>query len=111
MVRHEESTRLQYGLVDRALAFGWVRSQILGIDEDLGKSGTTAEERPGFQRLVAKVSLAHVGIGFGLDISLLARSNGDWHHLLEVCALFGPLIGDLDGIYDPLEYNDSDLER
>jgi Resolvase, N terminal domain len=56
--------------------------------------------------LVAAVSLAHVGIVFGLDISRLARSHRDWHHLLAVCALFGPLIGDLDGIYDPLDYND-----
>src|SRR5499427_7179730 len=106
MVRHQESTRLQYGLVERALAFGWARSQVLVIDEDLGKSGTTAARRPGFQRLVAEVSLAHVGIVFGLDISRLARSNRDWHHLLEVCALFGTLIGDLDGSYDPRDYND-----
>src|SRR5262249_24307082 len=106
MVRHQESTRLQYGLVERALAFGWARSQVLVMDEDLGKSGTTAAGRPGFQRLVAEVSLAHVGIVFGLDISRLARYNRDWHHLLEVCALSGTLIGDLDGIYDPLEYND-----
>src|ERR687883_649663 len=106
LMRHQESTRLQYGLVDRALAFGWARSQVLVIDEDLGKSGATAAGRPGFQRLVAEVSLAHVGIIFGLDISRLARSNRDWHHLLEVCALFGTLIGDLDGIYDPRDYND-----
>src|SRR2546427_10925908 len=39
-------------------------------------------------------------------MSRLARSNRDWHHLLEVCALFGTLIGDLDGIYDPTDYND-----
>src|SRR5712691_3128769 len=104
MVRHQESTRLQYGLVERALAFGWARSQVLVIDEDLGKSGATAAGRPGFQRLVAEVTLAHVGIVFGLDISRLSRSNRDWHHLLEVCALFGTLIGDLDGIYDPLDY-------
>jgi len=106
VARHQESTRLQYGLVERALAFGWAQPQVFVIDEDLGKSGTTAEGRPGFQRLVAEVSLAHVGIVFGLDISRLARSNRDWHHLLEVCALFGTLIGDLDGIYDPLDYND-----
>src|SRR5439155_471129 len=34
------------------------------------------------------------------------RSSRDWHHLLEVCALFGTLIGDLDGVYDPMDYND-----
>ena len=81
MVRHQESTRLQYGLVERALACGWARPQVLVMDEDLGTSGPTAEGRPGFQRLVAEVSLAHVGIVFGLNISRLARSNRDWHHL------------------------------
>jgi len=104
--RHQESTRLQYGLVDHALALGWAQQRVLVIDEDLGKSGTTAEGRPGFQRLVAEVSLEHVGIVLGLEMSRLARSNRDWHQLLEVCALCGTLIGDLDGIYDPRDYND-----
>jgi hypothetical protein len=39
-------------------------------------------------------------------MSRLARSNVDWHRLLEVCALFGTLIADLDGLYDPALYND-----
>jgi hypothetical protein len=30
----------------------------------------------------------------------------DWHQLLELCALFHTLIADLDGIYDPVQYND-----
>lgn len=106
MLRHQESTRLQYGLVDRGLALGWAKPQVLVIDEDLGKSADTMAGRSGFQRLVAEVSLAHVGIILGLDMSRLARSNRDWHHLLEVCALFGTLIGDLDGVYDPTDYND-----
>ncbi len=106
ILRHQESTRLQYGLVDRALALGWAKPQVLVIDEDLGKSADTMAGRTGFQRLVAEVSLAHVGIILGLEMSRLARSNRDWHHLLEVCALFGTLIGDLDGVYDPTDYND-----
>ena len=31
--RHRESTRLQYALVDRAIALGWARSQVIVIDE------------------------------------------------------------------------------
>lgn len=106
VLRHQESTRLQYGLAERAQALGWAKSQVLVIDEDLGKSADSAAGRSGFQRLVAEVSLAHVGIIFGLEMSRLARSNRDWHQLLEVSALFGTLIGDLDGIYDPTDYND-----
>ncbi len=106
VVRHQESTRLQYGLVERALELGWPRERILVLDEDQGTSGSTAEGRVGFQRLVAEVGLDHVGIVFGIDMSRLARSCRDWYQLLEVCAVFGTLIGDLDGIYDPIDYND-----
>ena len=103
---HQESTRIQYGLVHRAEALGWPPSQILVIDDDLGKSGATAEGREGFQRLVAEVSLDHVGLILGVDISRLARSSKDWHQLLEICAIFKTLISDLDGVYDPSQYND-----
>jgi DNA invertase Pin-like site-specific DNA recombinase len=103
---HQESTRLQYGLVSRAQALGWEASRILVIDDDLGKSATSAQGRAGFQRLVSEVSLDHVGMIFGVEMSRLARSNKDWHQLLELCALFHTLIADLDGIYDPEQYND-----
>ncbi|NEQ27631.1 MAG: recombinase family protein, partial [Microcoleus sp. SIO2G3] len=106
VIDHQESTRLQYGLVDRAQALGWSRKRVLTIDEDLGKSGSTAEGRSGFGRLVGEVGLNHVGLILGIEMSRLARCSKDWHHLLEVCALFGTLIADLDGIYDPSQYND-----
>src|SRR5438270_3442755 len=103
---HQESTRLQYGLTCTAQALGWTADRIVLIDDDLGKSGSSAEGRAGFQRLVTEVSLDHVGIILGIEIARVARSNKDWHQLLELCALFGTLIGDLDGIYDPAQYND-----
>src|SRR6266478_93119 len=103
---HQESTRIQYGLVSRAQALGWAADRVLVIDEDLGKSATSAQGRVGFQRLVSEVSLDHVGIIFGVEMSRLARCNKDWHQLLELCALFHTLIADLDGIYDPALYND-----
>ncbi|MDJ0704017.1 MAG: recombinase family protein [Leptolyngbyaceae cyanobacterium MO_188.B28] len=103
---HQESTRLQYGLVERAEALGWSQKRILTIDNDLGKSGSTAEDRLGFQQLVTEVGLNHVGLILGVEMSRLARSSKDWHQLLEICALFRTLIADLDGIYDPSQYND-----
>jgi DNA invertase Pin-like site-specific DNA recombinase len=104
--RHQESTRLQYGLVDRALQLGWARERILTIDDDLGRSAASAEGRPGFQRLVADVGLGRVGLVLGVEMSRLARSCRDWHQLLEICALRDTLIADSDGIYDPATYND-----
>lgn len=106
IIDHQESTARQYALVDRAVALGWPRDRILVIDEDQGKSGQSAEGRLGFQRLLSEISLDHVGIVLGLEMSRLARSCKDWHQLLEVCALFRTLLADQDGLYDPTNYND-----
>jgi DNA invertase Pin-like site-specific DNA recombinase len=103
---HRESTARQYALEQRAVALGWPRDRVTVIDDDQGQSGQSAEGRLGFQRLLAEVSLDHVGIIFGLEMSRLARSNKDWHQLLELCAIFRTLLADQDGIYDPTDYND-----
>ena len=106
VVEHPESTRVQYGLAARAQALGWAPERILVIADDLGKSGTSADGRLGFQRLVAEVSLGQVGLILGVQMSRLARSGTDWHQLLELCALFGTLLADWDGLYDLARYND-----
>ena len=81
-------------------------AQVLLIDDDQGQSGRSADQRLGFQRLLAELTLDHVGIVLGLEMSRLARSSKDWHHLLELCAVFGALLADQDGIYDPCDSND-----
>jgi DNA invertase Pin-like site-specific DNA recombinase len=75
-------------------------------DDDLGRSGATAEGREGFQRLVDDVGMGKAGIVLGLEVSRLARNNADWHRLLEICALTETLILDEDGLYDPCAFND-----
>ena len=48
----------------------------------------------------------HVGLVLGLEMSRQSRSCRDWHHLLEVCGLFGALLADQDGLYDPSDPDD-----
>jgi DNA invertase Pin-like site-specific DNA recombinase len=103
---HQESRERQYALADYAVALGWPRERILVIDEDQGRSGRNAEQRPGFQRLLAEVTLDHVGVVLALEISRLSRSSKDWYHLQELCAVFGTLLADQDGIYDANDSND-----
>ena len=103
---HGESTRLQYGLTGRASALGWPASRVMVIDEDLGRSAANAAERPGFARLVAEITMGHVGLVLGLEMSRLARAGRDWHQLIELCSLAGALLADADGVYDPNWYND-----
>ena len=101
-----ESHALQYQLGQRAQTLGWPKAQVVVIDDDLGKSGITAENRSGFQALVSAVGLAQVGIILVTDVSRLARNCSDWYQLLDLASLCGSLIGDASGIYDPRDYND-----
>jgi Recombinase zinc beta ribbon domain/Recombinase/Resolvase, N terminal domain len=48
----------------------------------------------------------HIGLVLGLEMSRLSRTSREWHHLLEVCALFGTLLADQDGVYDANDTND-----
>ncbi len=106
VLKNRESTDLQYQLARRAVQLGWSEDRVLVIDDDQAHTASTAEGRFGFQRLLAEVSLNHVGIVLGIEMSRLARSCKDWHGLLELCALFGTLLYDHDGVYDPAHYND-----
>ncbi len=106
VLEHRESTARQYALADRAVALGWPRAAVQVIDEDQGHSGSSAEGRSGFQRLLTEVSSDRVGLILGLEMSRLARSCKDWHALLELCAIYRTLLADADGLYDPSQYND-----
>ncbi len=106
VLEHRESTARQYALADRAVALGWPTAAVEVIDEDQGHSGSSAEGRSGFQRLLAEVSSDRVGLILGLEMSRLARSCKDWHALLEVCSIYRTLLADADGLYDPSQYND-----
>jgi DNA invertase Pin-like site-specific DNA recombinase len=101
---NHESQRRQYGLQDRARELGF--SDVVVIDEDLGRSGSGLVERPGFQRLVAAVLGGEVGAVFSIEASRLARNGRDWHHLIELCGMAGTLVVDTEGIYDPRLLND-----
>ena len=106
VTHHRESTDLQYQLVARGVQLGWPRERVKVIDEDLGKSGTSATERQGFQYLIAEIGLSRVGMVISFDASRLARNNCDWYQLLELCGVFGTLIADSERIYDPNIFTD-----
>ena len=106
VIEHRESTERQYHLRDRAIELGWPPSRVEVIDEDQGRSGSTATHRTGFQRLASEVGLGKVGIVFMLEASRLARNNSDWHRLIEICGVSGTLIADEGAVYNPREPND-----
>jgi DNA invertase Pin-like site-specific DNA recombinase len=101
---HLEGQKRQYGLSQRAQELGF--TQVVVIDEDLGRSGSGLQARPGFGRLLAAVCQGAVGAVVALEASRLARNNRDWHHLVDLCGLTDTLLIDDDGIYDPKLLND-----
>jgi DNA invertase Pin-like site-specific DNA recombinase len=103
--QNQESRHNQYALVQRAIDLGWLPERIHLIDCDLGQSGQDSQ-RPGFQSLVAAVSLGKVGLILAYEASRLARNNTDWYTLLDLATVVGVLIADTEGIYDPRDYND-----
>ncbi len=103
---NHESTRRQYQLAQRAQAMGWTETAVEIIDEDLGRSGAQAKNRPGFTRLVQSVARSQVGAIFVLELSRLARSSSDWQRLIALCAVTRVLLIDDNTIYDPNHHND-----
>ena len=103
---NQESTERQYNLKSKAESLGWKGDQIRILDRDLGQSGSATTNREDFKALVGEVAMGRVGAIFSLEASRLARSNQDWHRLLELCAITSTLVIDEDGCYNPAEFND-----
>jgi DNA invertase Pin-like site-specific DNA recombinase len=102
---NQESLQMQYGLGQRAVELGWVPTDVRVVDSDVGRTGSSAKGRRGFQQLVADVTLGKVGIVLAYDATRLARNCSDWYQLLDLCGYRGCLIADRDGIYDPSSVN------
>jgi DNA invertase Pin-like site-specific DNA recombinase len=100
VLTHQESTRLQYALRQRALECGWSPDSIEVIDADQGLTAEVADGRAGFKEIAARVTLGQVGILFSYDVTRLSRNLSDWFPLLDLCGYRHCLIGDRDGIYD-----------
>jgi len=102
VLEHQESTRRQYELKQRARQLGWSDERIVVIDDDLGQSASDASQvRRGFERLLAEVVVGRAGAIFSLEVSRLARRDSEGHRLVEIAALSDTLLIDEQNVYDP----------
>ena len=105
----ENADRLQrqYHLRQQALALGWPAERVIVIDSDIGRSGASATDRPGFQALVRQVRRGCVGIVMALDPSRLTRNFVHWRHLVDTCAMSDTLLlVEQDRLFDPADSDD-----
>jgi len=100
---HTASAARQDDLAGRARDRGWPPERIQVIDQDQGRSGTSATSRDGFQHRAAQVGRGRAGAVLSLEASRLARSCSDWYRLIEIGALTDTLVIDEDGVDDPTQ--------
>ena len=60
---------MQYGPVEQAVRLGWPASRVMVIDEDLGRSASSAPGQPRLQRLVTEITMGHVGLVAHRDVT------------------------------------------
>ncbi|HSD91264.1 MAG TPA: recombinase family protein [Kofleriaceae bacterium] len=104
VVHNDESRRLQYAMRERLLSLGWRDVEV--VDDDLGRSAAGHVERPGFEHLMASVSMGDVGAVAARELSRFARNSREWQKLLEVCRYVDTLLVDQDAVYDVRSSND-----
>ena len=105
------SQTFQRSQVEMARAYGWSEEQIVVIDEDLGKSGSTLERRTGWQRMLEAIAANTVGVVFAANVSRLGRQMLPVEELRLLAAYHGTLLC-LDGRFsDPRDPNDTVLTQ
>jgi DNA invertase Pin-like site-specific DNA recombinase len=104
--RHRESAQVQIQLRELALQWGWPAERIRVLDGDQGCSGATTVGRDDFAWLLSEIALGHVGLVIGFQINRLARDDETCCHLINRCAAAHALLADLDGLYNPRDFND-----
>lgn len=89
---NQESRRLQYAMKERLHELGWRKVEV--IDDDLGRTASGTVQRPGFARMVARVSLGELGAVAAREVSRFAWNNREWYPLVEICGIVNTLLID-----------------
>ena len=101
------STEYQRGLTEVGRSLGWHDSQIQIIDEDLGRSGSSAERRTGLQRLQMMIAAKQVGVVIVATVSRLSRNVLDFELFRILAAAHNTLLYTDGRLVDPADSNDT----
>lgn len=89
--------------------WGWPSSLIQTIDEDQGKSGTSASGRAGFQELLKLMEQDRVSLVLARDFSRLTRDTVDSARFLQAVKRGAILFHSNGRLYDPATDNLGDV--
>lgn len=92
-----------------ARSFGYPESHIDVIDEDLGRSGKSADHRTGWQEMLRRLVTGTYSAVFTTNIARLSREMGDFEELRVIAKLYDVILV-VDGRpADPRDPNDTVL--
>jgi len=97
------STALQQDLGQLALDYGWRPDQSIVISEDLGRSGSTAVGRTGWEEMLRLIATGNVGAVIALNVSRWARQMMDFEELRTLAKYNGTIL-----IFDGRPINPAD---
>jgi DNA invertase Pin-like site-specific DNA recombinase len=89
---HTGSTADQRALADLARQWGWPATRIRVIDDDLGLSGTSSQDRAGFRSMLEAIDHGEVGIVFVREVSRISRDPFDSEMFLTKAIRAGVLV-------------------
>ncbi len=105
------SQAFQRNQVELARAYGWPEDLITVIDEDLGKSGSSVDQRTGWQRMLEEIAANRVGAVFAANISRLGREVLALEQLRVLAQYHGTLLCLDNRFSDPCNPNDTVLTQ
>jgi DNA invertase Pin-like site-specific DNA recombinase len=97
---HTGSTADQRALADLARQWGWPATRIRVIDDDLGLSGTSSQDRAGFRSMLEAIDRREVGIVFVRDVSRISRDPFDSEMFLTKAMRAGVLLYASSQLFD-----------
>lgn len=105
------SAAFQRSLVAVARSYGWADSQIVLLEDDLGKSGSSVDGRTDWQRLQEMVDADQVGAVFAANISRLSRRLGGFE-IFRLRASYHNTLLYIDGRFlNPADANDAAVSQ
>jgi DNA invertase Pin-like site-specific DNA recombinase len=97
--------------VETALKYGWPRSSIKIVEQDLGKSGSTTRNRQGWHEMFEAIAADKLGAIIVVDISRLSRDLSDFEKL-RVWASYHDVLLIVDGrVVDPKDPTDTFMSQ
>jgi DNA invertase Pin-like site-specific DNA recombinase len=104
--RNREGRQRQEAMVGLVAGLGWPRSQIILLDGDTGRTGSSQHARDDFKNLLEAIVTSQVGLVAARELARLARDNQDWSHVVRLCQFEGVLLADEHRLYDTCDAQD-----